>query len=333
MPQFDDQGDALGPYTTDGSWWPNATLMHGCVVAIGWPGVGWPGNENGLLSGESGGPPAASAINVAVGNTLTEALAALVAQHNNLPDEARILEGFLLSSLADLEQPDGRARLDALLQATAFGSHRWRLHNRDHQHSRHARYAAAAAQSRCSQAPVSSPARSQPPTLTKPHSQAANSTKYSQARRSGRGAAFSEPIETIRETTFLDRRSGLCRQRRVDHVPAPQQIPAHTEEVRRSLPRLFYPSEPVFLLEGANRTFKYGADTRLSQDNTLVCRLSGFYARPSAPPCPRRPIPPSSTAPSLQPMPCSSAASKTAVFRPSAKTSFAKSSFSIPLPR
>ncbi len=96
--------------------------MHGCVVAIGWPTVGWPGNESGLLSGESGGPPAASSVNVAVGNTLTEALAALVAQHNNRPDEARILEGFLLSSLADLEQPDGRARLDALLQATAFGS-------------------------------------------------------------------------------------------------------------------------------------------------------------------------------------------------------------------
>ena len=37
MPQFDDNGDALGPYTTDGSWWPNATLMHGCVVALGWP--------------------------------------------------------------------------------------------------------------------------------------------------------------------------------------------------------------------------------------------------------------------------------------------------------
>src|SRR5581483_11697345 len=101
---------------------PNATLMHGCVVAIGWPTVGWPGNENGLLSGEAGGPPAASSINVAVGNTLTEALAALVARHNNLPNEARILEGFLLGSLADLEQPDGRARLDALLQAAAFSS-------------------------------------------------------------------------------------------------------------------------------------------------------------------------------------------------------------------
>ena len=58
--------------------------------------------------------------------------------------------------------------------------------------------------------------------------------------------------------------------------PQPQ-IPAHTAQVRRALPRLFFPSEPVFLLEGASRTFKYGGDNRLSQDNTLTCRLSGFY--------------------------------------------------------
>ena len=121
-PEFDDNGEAIGPYTTDGSWWPNATLMHGCIVALGWPSLGWPGNEGGLLSGESGGPPDPSAINVAVGNTLTEALAALVAKHNNLPSEAPILEGFLLGSLTDLEHADGRARLDALLQASAFGS-------------------------------------------------------------------------------------------------------------------------------------------------------------------------------------------------------------------
>ena len=35
----DPGGEALGPYTTDGSWWPNATLFHGSVVAIGWPQV------------------------------------------------------------------------------------------------------------------------------------------------------------------------------------------------------------------------------------------------------------------------------------------------------
>lgn len=276
MPRFDDNGDALGPYTTDGSWWPNATLMHGSVVAIGWPTVGWPGNENGLLSGESGGPPAASSINVAVGNTLTEALAALVARHNNLPGEARILEGFLLGSLADLEQADGRARLDTLLQAAAFGS----------------------LDGGSTTETINIPAMPDtPPPLPNPvqpgpgvfAGQVAATNAQEMNFQSGLfsrnivtlgGSAavkFSEPLETLRETTFLQ--GGLSSAINALHsVPVQQPIPAHTAEVLRALPRLFYPSEPVFLLEGASRTFKYGADTRFSQDNTLVCRLSGFYA-------------------------------------------------------
>lgn len=276
MPQFSDTGEALGPYTTDGTWWPNATLMHGCVVAIGWPNVGWPGNENGLLSGESGGPPAASAINVSVGNTLTEALAALVAKHNNLPDEARILEGFLLSSLSDLEQPDGRARLDALLQATTFGSI-------DGGSTTETINIPAMPDT---PPPLPNPVQPGPGVFpqsvpaTNAQQSAFTSGKFNEntVRLGGVAEAkFSEPIETLRETTFLE--GGLSSVINSVHTPpAPQQIPAHTEEVRRALPRRFYPSEPVFLLEGASRTFKHGADTRLSQDNTLVCRLSGFYA-------------------------------------------------------
>ncbi|HEY1502142.1 MAG TPA: hypothetical protein VGF88_21375 [Acidobacteriaceae bacterium] len=276
MPQFSGTGEALGPYTTDGSWWPNAILVHGCVVAIGWPTVGWPGNETGLLSGETGGPPAASAINVAVGNTLTEALAALVAKHNNLPNEAGILEGFLLSSLADLEQPDGRARLDALLQATAFGS----------------------LDGGSTTETINIPAMPDtPPPLPNPvqpgpgvfagtvaasnaQQQAFTSGRFTESRVKLGGTAaakYSESLETVRETTFLH--GGLSSViNAVNHAPATPPIPAHTAVVNRALPRLFYPSEPVFLLEGASRTFKYGADTRLSQDNTLVCRLSGFYA-------------------------------------------------------
>lgn len=276
MPQFDDNGDALGPYTTDGSWWPSATLMHGCVVAIGWPGIGWPGNESGLLSGESGGPPAASAINVAVGNTLTEALAALVAQHNNLPGEAGILEGFLLSSLADLEQPDGRARLDALLQATAFSS-------LDGGYTTETINIPAMPDTA---PPLPNPVQPGPGVFA---GQVAATNALDTSFQSGKfnrntvtlggqaTAKFSESIETLRETTFLQ--GGLASAvNAVAPAVAQPQTPAHAAEVRRALPRLYYPSEPVFLLEGASRTFKYGADTRLSQDNTLVCRLSGFYA-------------------------------------------------------
>lgn len=276
-PQFDDQGNALGPYTTDGSWWPNATLMHGCVVAIGWPTVGWPGNESGLLSGESGGPPAASSINVAVGNTVTEALAALVAQRNNRPDEARILEGFLLSSLADLEQPDGRARLDALLQATAFGS-------LDGGYTTETITIPAMPDIA---PPLPNPVPPGPGVFT--GQAAAAKSAQDNNFKSGRfnrntvklggqaQAAHFESLQTLREIDVIHGGMSSAINSIISNPPQ-QQIPAHTEEVRRALPRLFYPSEPVFLLEGASRTFKHGADTRLSQDDTLVCRLSGFYA-------------------------------------------------------
>jgi len=274
MPEFDPGGEAIGPYTTDGSWWPNATLTHGSVVAIGWPNAGWPGNETGILSGESGGPPAASAINVSVGNTLTEALAALIARHNNRPDEAQILEGFLLGSLADLEQPDGRARLDALLQASSFAS-------LDGGYTTETINIPAMPDT---PPPLPNPVQPGPgifPQAVAPsnfHDTAFASGRFNanEVKLGGHaGAAYSKSIESIRETAILE--GGVSAAiNSIRPAPAQQQIPAHTEVVRRALPRLFYPSEPVFLVEGASRTFKHGADTRFSQDNTLSCRLTGF---------------------------------------------------------
>ena len=276
MPQFDASGEAISPYTTDGSWWPNATLMHGSIVAIGWPNLGWPGNESGLLSGESGGPPAASAVNVAIGNTLTEALAALIAQHNNRPDEARILEAFLLSSLADLEQPDGRTRLDALLQASAFAS-------LDGGYTTETINIPAMPDT---PPPLPNPVQPGPgvfpqavaPTTFHETAFASGLFTAKTVKLGGAGCRRNpDPTQTLRETTIY--KGGMSAE--IDSIlenDPPPQTPAHTEVVRRSLPRLFYPSEPVILLEGAGRTFKYGADTRFSQDNALTCRLTGFYA-------------------------------------------------------
>src|SRR5207244_10819595 len=89
---------------------------------LGWPGIGWPGRENGLLSEETGGPPPSSEVSVAVGNTQTEALASLVAAANHSPEEATLLEAFLLGALGEVEQPDGHVRIDARLHASSFGS-------------------------------------------------------------------------------------------------------------------------------------------------------------------------------------------------------------------
>jgi hypothetical protein len=273
FPPVDQSGEALGPYTTDGSWWPNATLFHGSVVAIGWPGIGWPGNENGLLSGESGGPPAASSITIAAGNTLTEALAALVAQNNNAPDQAEILEAFLLGALNDLNEANGRAAVDSLLHNNSFAS----LDG-----------GSTTEQLWVPQMPDTAPALPNPVTpspgvfssqTTIPFQQQAFQSGLFQASTVKPGgqaqAAKFVPVETARETTFLT--GGLASAiNAVSPTVAQQPIPGHYVTAQRALPRLFYPSEPVLLLEGAGRSFKYGSDDRFSQDNTLVCRLTGF---------------------------------------------------------
>ena len=326
MPQFDDAGNALGPYTTDGSWWPNATLMHGSVVAIGWPTTGWPGNETGLLSGESGGPPAASAVNVAVGNTLTEALAALVAQHNSLPDEARILEGFLLSSLADLEQPDGRARLDALLQATAFSS-------LDGGFTTETINIPAMPDT---PPPLPNPVQPGPGVFTQQAAAAAaeasqnaqqvnfNSGRFSAnpVRLGGQAVTrFSEPLETMRETTIL--KGGLSSA--VNAVFTDPRAPADACPHRRGQPR-----PPPSLLSQRARL-----SPRRRKPHLQIRRrhplLPGqypplpahrlLYHRAQLPhPAHRRTAQPSSSAPAPPPTPFSSKASRTAAYPQRAKT-------------
>src|SRR6185369_12106326 len=104
---------ASGTYSTDGSWWPQMTLLHGAVVGIGWPGIGWEGNPLGVWNPASvnrspndpsvadpvGGPPDPKTIKVAIGNTITETMAKLVAADQNRADEARVLEAFQLNTL------------------------------------------------------------------------------------------------------------------------------------------------------------------------------------------------------------------------------------------
>jgi hypothetical protein len=274
FPPVDPSGEALGPYTTDGSWWPNATLFHGSVVAIGWPQLGWPGNENGLLSGEQGGPPAASGITVAVGNTIPEALSALVAQKNQSPDEARILEAFLLGVLPQLNEANGRPTVDAALHASSFASldggstteQLWIPQMPD------------------TPAPLPNPVTPSPGIFSNQakvayQQQAFQSGQFTTTVVQPTGKAQAQHFvakQTLLETTF--RTGGLIAAMSGVITPqAPQApIPGHYETVKRALPRYYYPAEPVILIEGAARSFKHGSDDRFSQDDTLTCRLTGF---------------------------------------------------------
>jgi hypothetical protein len=272
FPAVDAGGEALGPYTTDGSWWPKATLCHGSVVAIGWPGLGWPGNERGVLSGEVGGAPAAASVNVAMGNTMAEALAALVAQKNKSPQEARILEAFMCGVLPELDHPDGRARLDDQLHASTFASI-------DGGHTTETIWIPQVPDN---PSPLPKPVTPGPGVFPQPpvkfHDQAFQSGRFSEVSVQLGGQTRAKnysSLETQREVNILS--GGLAAAMR-DTVKAPPVtvIPGHFEDVQRALPRYFFPSEPVILVEGAGRTFKHGGDNRLTQDDTLTCRLTGF---------------------------------------------------------
>lgn len=182
-----------GPLVTDGSWWPQGLLLHGSVVGIAWPDASWPGTEGTLLGTDQGGAPDPAQTRVAFGATMTDALGALMvgflAAAEGVPQdiaqsEDRMLEAFQLGVLNEIDQPDGRVRLDSRLHADGF-----------------------------------------------------------QAIASGQ---------------------------------QPSQLTADSGPVQRSQPRFFGPGEPAVVVQGLRRSLKHGGDGRFSQDDTLVCRLSGF---------------------------------------------------------
>lgn len=264
---LDDAGHPVeGFYTTNGAWWPKQTIYHGAVVGIGWPGIGFPGSEDGLLSGEVGGPPRASDVKVVVGNTLTEALGAVVAQTNNAPQQARLLEAFMLGALNELDQADGPARVDVRLHASAFGS-----------------VPGGETTEQIFQPPMgaASPLPADPgkpdPGIFKRKARA--KTNFEVFQRTTPGPVTVEtkafhPSERFTESNVkagrLDSAIAGLKQR---IVPTPE--PGKYITVKRSLPRFFHPGDPVFLLQGAKRSYKHGHDGRFSADGRPICRLTG----------------------------------------------------------
>jgi len=110
------------------AWWPRHSLYHGAVVGIGWPNAalderGAPVLGSGDSGDEVGGPPRAQDVKVGFGTTLTDALAAMIARRDgNHLERARVLQAFQLGAINELDDPDGRAKLDSLLHATTFTS-------------------------------------------------------------------------------------------------------------------------------------------------------------------------------------------------------------------
>ncbi|TMB84273.1 MAG: hypothetical protein E6J39_04365 [Chloroflexi bacterium] len=266
------------PYVSDGSWWPQATLCHGSVVAIGWPTVGWPGNDKGVLSGEEGGPPPASAVNVVVGNSIVEAMAVLVGKATKSTQDARILEAFQLNVLPELDEPDGRARLDAVLHSKTFGSKPGgNVDDRVWQ-------------------PPSGP-EPPPPDSAPPGPgvfQPPQSYRKAPPGNLPVGTGVAQPTHAdvqskpqfspavMQESQVLQ--GGLAA---IINYVAPPGVepyqPGKWVDTKRPLPRWYNPLDPVILVQGAQRSFKHGSDIRFNPDGTLPCRISGTPAKQYSP--------------------------------------------------
>ena len=271
-----------GEYITNGSWWPQLTVYHGAAVAIPWPGTGWEGMPQGILSGEFGGPPSAAKVNVIVGTTPTDALSSVVAKVRGNPDEARLLEAFMLGSLSDFDQADGPALTDALLQANGFFS-------RDGGMTTEQIWIPAMpplnpATPATTPTPQGSGIFSNQPVAAVSNAKAqniieatANITEAATASSTTTGQLFTlgataSKFNEIYQVGDLQSIVGILHE----GFTAPPQIPGHYETVQRTKPRLFQPSDPVIMVQGAARSFRHGKDGRYNPDGTLSCMLTGF---------------------------------------------------------
>jgi hypothetical protein len=259
-------------YVSDGTWWPQGTVYHGCAVGIGWPTDAFPGNEDCSLSTETGGPPAARSLTVALGITIPEALGVVVSHADGDPEEARLLEAFHFGILRELDKADGRAHLDAVLHAAGFGS--------------------------LSGGPESVERIWQPQTPFNPPLPTTPGTPgpgvFARPSTSRPGA-----LDKVLETHLVAREDGLLQTRTftspremsesvllngglasvisaVNPATPPAATPGRWIDVKRTQPRLFHPFDPVVLVQGGARSFKHGGDGRFSADGSLICRLSGF---------------------------------------------------------
>lgn len=252
-----------GHYLQAERWWPRQTLYHGSAVAIGWPDAEW--TEHGL-SGEVSGPPDPNSIKVWLGETPTEALAAVVGDGD--VDRTRLLEAFLLGALSDLSEPDGPARIDDRLHDATFAALPTGARSETIQQ---------VADPRPYHVPAP-PADVEPGIFDAPSPAARNRHKVRATIRKKKKVSL-DPVLEVRPGRLEEMRALL-----VDDFPVDPAAAVRTPiDVQRALPRLFKPADPVLLLRGARRAFSHNADGRYNADGTLGCRLSGQCVTEVAP--------------------------------------------------
>ena len=287
---IDREGKPVGGYhRIVDSWWPRYTLFHGGIVGLGWPDEGIPAAPAGLLGGAMGGPPSAANVKVAIGHTLTDALAAMLAANNRSPAEARALEAALLGVTDALDDVDAAARVDVRVHAASFGT-----------------LPGGSTTETVMQRPPGGTPRPVPVDATKTDPGIFKNvlpklgvgggkvfgSKFADARSSGTLNVESQSnakLGGVKVTTGVKlgglihafgQGNGTAPPPTAAPDPDPKPVPV---EVKRALPRFYIPSDPVILLQGINRSFKHGGDGRFSETGKLPCRVTDMVTRELAP--------------------------------------------------
>ncbi|HEX5354824.1 MAG TPA: hypothetical protein VFW93_01305 [Aquabacterium sp.] len=279
------------------AWWPRHSLYHGAVVGLGWPTAKLGGSKRSLLDAqghEVGGPPAASTVKVALGQTLSETLGAVVARRQGEPELERLFQAFQLGAINELDEPDGRARVDALLHATTFAS-----------------APGGSTTERVWQPPLGEP--EQEGGIKQPGKgvfdryyhqeekgvsrQTANiGSKAGKTSRAvmdeGRSYKVEVAAPKAKFETLHFKGKALAAEERVEQGGISAALknlglgsgktpyrPGRWVDRDRPLPRLYNPQDPVFVLEGIKRPYHHNGDGRFSQDAMLGCRLTGSWVK------------------------------------------------------
>lgn len=284
--KIDASGAPLGGYfTAAGDYWPKFTLYHGSVVGLGWPRAGIDGGGRGVLGGEEvGGPPPASKVKVALGHSLTDALAAMLVANGQSTNRARALETALLGASDDLGLPDAPAQIDSRVHAAGFGA-----------------LPAAPSYETVRLTPPGAPARAKQldPRHTAPGIFAGKVPRtghgFGQGKRPAKGEGTSHlgvahsgskafgGVDAQRDRLITDLVVEKAKAGLADVALGSAEATPRDVDVARAAPRFFIPNDPVILIQGMERSFKHGGDGLNSESGKLPCRVSGMVTRSLAP--------------------------------------------------
>lgn len=241
-------------------WWPQSCVLHGAVVGIDWPGTG--------DTKEVGGPPAASAVTVAFGNTMAETMGAVVAQADNTSDAALIVEALQLGVLKQIDQPDGRAKVDEEVHANSFISLPGLAAVTE---------PFTIAPSGVMQAPPATPAVPGPGVFASQLERGA--VKFPVGKGPVRKLTLGVVQVQSGQTHYVAAEEFLVSGRLRDAISAaklsldpPLSDPGGEVTVDRAMPRFYAPKDPVVLIQGGKRAFTHDSGLK-SENGLLVCRM------------------------------------------------------------